>query len=281
MKPLTIGQIITDRQDDSLKLFFKDISKIPRLSEKEEYDLGIKIQNGDTSVINKLVEANLRFVVSIAKQYQKKGIPLVDLIQSGSEGAIRAARTWNPQKGYKFISYAVWWIRQSILFSLSDQCRTVRAPMNQIISMNKINKVYNRLEQELERQPSDGEIEEELGIDDINITLTSIKKATSLDSPFKNNENNTLIDVVYGDYEESDKEANDSFISEIIEKIVQKLPPKESDTIRLIYGIGVPSMSKEDIAKKFGVGTERVRQFHKSALKIIRRRYKKTLSELL
>lgn len=281
MKPLRINQIITNRQDNSLKIFFREISRIPRISSEEEIELGNRIKNGDKTAVNKLVEANLRFVVSVAKQYQGKGIPLVDLIQSGCEGCIKAAEMWDPSKGFKFISYAVWWIRQSILYAISDQCRTIRAPMNQIVSMNKINKVYNKLEQELERTPSNNEIEEELGVDDISLTLSSITKSSSLDTPFKSGEANSLLDIIPGSYEETDEEVNNEFIAEVLRKIVDKLPSKESDTIRLIYGIGIPPMSKEAIARKFGVGEERVRQFHKNALKTIRRRYKNLLTELI
>ena len=148
MRPITIGQTITDRQDASLSIYFKDVSKQPMIDINEEIALARRIQEGDKQALDKLVKANLRFAISVAKQYQNKGLSLVDLIQEASFGLIEAAKKYDPDRGYKFISYAVWWIRQSIIRAISEQCRTVRVPMNQIANMNKINKAVDKFEKE-------------------------------------------------------------------------------------------------------------------------------------
>ena len=186
MKSFKIIQSITDRQDASLNIFFKEVSKLPMIDINKEIELSQKIKEGDMNAANELVKANLRFVISVAKQYQNKGLPLVDLIQEGCLGMIEAAKRYDESRGYRFISYAVWWIRQSIIHAISDQCRTVRVPMSQVVNMNKINKASDKFEQEHGRKPSAEELESEINLDasKINLTLSSVNKAISLDTPF-------------------------------------------------------------------------------------------------
>ena len=284
MKSFKITQSITDRQDASLGIFFKEVSKIPMLDINEEIELSRRVKEGDRSAANKLVEANLRFVISVAKQYQNKGLPLVDLIQCGAEGALEAALRYDESKGFRFISYAVWWIRQAIMHAISDQCRTVRIPMSQVVCMNKINRASEKFEQEHYRKPSVEELESETNLDTskINLTLSSINKAVSLDTPFKDEDAGCLLDIIPNDeVEETDQSSLQESVSKEIEEVLSKLSFRDRDIIRMSFGLGMNPMQNEEIAARFGIGCERVRQIQHEAIDKIRTNYSDILRELL
>lgn len=284
MKSFKITQSITDRQDASLGIFFKEVSKIPMLDINEEIELSRRVKKGDRSAANKLVEANLRFVISVAKQYQNKGLPLVDLIQCGAEGALEAALRYDESKGFRFISYAVWWIRQAIMHAISDQCRTVRIPMSQVVCMNKINRASEKFEQEHYRKPSVEELGSETNLDTskINLTLSSINKAVSLDTPFKDEDAGCLLDIIPNDeVEETDQFSLQESVSKEIEEVLSKLSFRERDIIRMSFGLGMNPMQNEEIAARFGIGCERVRQIQHEAIDKIRTNYSDILRELL
>lgn len=282
MKNIKITQSITNRQDTSLRIFFKDVSKIPMATPEEEIELSKKIKNGDKNASNRLIEANLRFVISVAKQYQNKGLSLVDLIQSGCEGMLEAVKRWDETRGFKFISYAVWWIRQSIIQAISSECRTVRIPMNQIVNMNKINKASIKLEQELGRIPSVEELssETELNSSKINLTLSSINKSISLDTPFKDEDVSCLLDIIPDSLSTDETIINNS-VSERIELVLSKLSNRESDVIRMSFGLGMIPMTLEEISERFGITSERVRQIQKEAIEKIRLKYSDLLKEII
>ena len=282
MKSFKITQSITDRQDASLGLYFKDVSKQSMLNAEEEAQVTQRIREGDKSAINRLVTANLRFVISVAKQYQNKGLSLVDLIQEGNLGLIEGAKRYDPSKGVKFISYAVWWIRQSIMHALSDKCRTVRIPMNQIVNINKITKATEKLEQELGRSPSIEELSNETSIStsNLNLTMSSSNKALSLDTPFKDEDTNCLLDIIPNDSFADDNIIQES-ISNEVEEVLLKLSNRESDVIRMSFGIGVETMQNEEIANRFGIGSERVRQIQHEAIERIRLKYSDDLKKIL
>lgn len=284
MRSFKITQSITDRQDASLGMYFKDVSKQPRISVEEETELARRIKEGDQSASDKLVRANLRFVISVAKQYQNKGLSLVDLIQAGNEGLIEASTRWDETRGFKFISYAVWWIRQSIIRAISEQCRTVRVPMNQIVYMNKINKITEKFEQENERKPSIEELESETGIpaDKISLNMSSISKTLSLDTPFKDEEVGCLLDVMSNENSpDADNIVMEESISKELEIVLSSLSYREGDILRMIFGLGMSPMTMEEIASRFGVGAERIRQIQHEALEKIRDNYSDVLRGLL
>lgn len=281
MKSFKIGQTITNRQDASLGIFFKEVSKLPLIDINEEIRLCHKIKEGDINARNKLVEANLRFVISVAKQYQNKGLPLVDLIQLGVLGIIEAAKKWDESRGFKFISYAVWWIRQSIIQGLSLESRTVKVPMNQVVTMNKINKIMDKFEQVNGRSPSYEELAEEIesSSDKIALTLSSINKSLSLDNPFAD-ESGCLLDVIPNS-NETDKELQQQIKTSLIHKVLDKLPKKERDVLKWSFGIDCWPMSLDEIGNKLNVGAERVRQIQKLALEKLRTRHGNLLKQLL
>ena len=284
MRSFKITQSITDRQDASLGMYFKDVSKQPRISVEEETELARRIKEGDQSASDKLVRANLRFVISVAKQYQNKGLSLVDLVQEGNIGLIEAAKRYDESRGFKFISYAVWWIRQAIIRAISEQCRTVRVPMNQIVYMNKISKTTEKFEQENERKPSIEELESETGIsaDKISLNMSSISKTLSLDTPFKDEEAGCLLDVMPNENSpDTDNIVMGESISKELEVVLSSLSYREGDMLRMIFGLGMSPMTMEEIASRFGVGAERVRQNQHEALGKIREKYSNTLRELL
>lgn len=284
MKSFKITQSITDRQDASLNMYFRDVSKQPMIDVNEEIELARRIKEGDTAAADKLILSNLRFVVSVAKQYQNKGLSLVDLIQEGNLGLIEAAKRFDESRGFKFISYAVWWIRQSIIHAISDQCRTVRVPMNQIVNMNKINKVTEKLEQELGRTPSVEEIssETEITSDKINLTLSSINKTLSLNTPFKDEEAGCLLDILPNENsEKTDGRLVQESTSAEIESVLLKLSNREGDVIRMSFGLGMMPMTLEAIAGRFGIGAERVRQIQYEAIEKLRKDYSNVLRSLL
>lgn len=284
MKSLKITPSITDRQDASLGLYFKDVSKQPMISPEEEIELTKEIKKGNNAATEKLIRANLRFVISVAKQYQGKGLPLIDLIQEGNCGLIEASKKFDESRGFRFISYAVWWIRQSIMKAISDQCRTIRVPMSQVVCISKINKASDKFEQLHGRKPSPEEIEDEVNLDvsKINTTLASNNKAVSLDSPFKDEEASCLLDVIPNeDSMPADSDASKNDVSNGIETVLSKLSFRDRDVIRMSFGIGMHPMPNEEIANRFGIGSERVRQIQHSALNYIRKNYSDELKDLL
>lgn len=284
MKSFKITQSITDRKDASLGIYFKDVSKLSMITPEKEVELTKRIKLGDKAAANELVTANLRFVISVAKQYQNKGLDLVDLIQEGNIGMLEAAYKFDETRGYRFISYAVWWIRQSIMRAISEQCRTVRVPMSQIVNMSKINKMSEKFEQKNGRVPSMEEIEEETNLNrkKINMSLASTYRSVSLESPLRDEDVSCLLDVLPNDNSEStDTTALKSDLIIEIEHILSKLSYREQDVLRMSFGIGVQAMSNDEIANRFGIGGERVRQIQHSAINHIRNKYKNELSELL
>lgn len=284
MKSFKITQSITDRKDASLGIYFKDVSKLSMITPEKEVELTKRIKLGDKAAANELVTANLRFVISVAKQYQNKGLDLVDLIQEGNIGMLEAAYKFDETRGYRFISYAVWWIRQSIMRAISEQCRTVRVPMSQIVNMSKINKMSEKFEQKNGRTPSMEEIEEETNLNrkKINMSLASTYRSVSLESPLRDEDVSCLLDVLPNDNSEStDTTALKSDLIIEIEHILSKLSYREQDVLRMSFGIGVQAMSNDEIANRFGIGGERIRQIQHSAISHIRNKYKNELSELL
>lgn len=284
MKSFKITQSITDRKDASLGIYFKDVSKLSMITPEKEIELTRRIKLGDKAAANELVTANLRFVISVAKQYQNKGLDLVDLIQEGNIGMLEAAYKFDETRGYRFISYAVWWIRQSIMRAISEQCRTVRVPMSQIVNMSKINKMSEKFEQKNGRAPSMEEIEEETNLNrkKINMSLASTYRSVSLESPLRDEDVSCLLDVLPNDNSEStDTTALKSDLIIEIERILSKLSYREQDVLRMSFGIGVQAMSNDEIANRFGIGGERIRQIQHSAISHIRNKYKNELSELL
>lgn len=284
MKSFKITQSITERQDASLGMYFKDVSKQPLIDINEEIALTKKIKEGDKAAVDALVKANLRFVISVAKQYQNKGLDLVDLVQEGNIGLIEAAKRYDETRGFRFISYAVWWIRQSIMHAISDQCRTVRIPMSQVVYMNKINKATAKFEQEYGRKPSPEEIEEEtnLSSDKISFTLSSSSRAVSLETPFKDEEAGCLLDVLPNENcEDTDRQLVQSSVSQELEDVLNKLSFRERDILKMAFGLGMTPMQNEEIASRFGIGCERVRQIQHEAIDEIKTNYRHLLKELL
>ena len=284
MRSFKISQSITDRQDASLNSYFKDVSRQPMISQEEEIELTKKIKEGNEAAVKKLVEANLRFVISVAKQYQNKGLALVDLIQEGNIGLIEAARKFDETRGFRFISYAVWWIRQAIIKALSDQCRTIRVPANQVVCMNKINKVIEQFEQQHGRKPSIGELEEltDIDHDTICLTMSAMNRSVSLESPIKDEDASCLLDIIPNDGAVStDTEVSKNDLSNEIERILSKLSYRDRDILRMSFGIGMNPMTNEEIARRFGIGSERVRQIQHSAINYLRVKYINNLKELL
>lgn len=284
MKSFKITQSITDRQDASLGIFFKEVSKLPMIDINKEIELSRRVKKGDMKAADELVKANLRFVISVAKQYQNKGLPLVDLIQEGCIGVIEASRRYDESKGFRFISYAVWWIRQAIMHAISDQCRTVRVPMSQVVYMNKISKATEKFEQEYGRKPLPEEIESETNLtsDKISFTLSSSSRSVSLESPFKDEEAGCLLDVIpNSNSEDTDKTLIQDSISQELEEVLNKLSFRERDVLKMSYGLGIPAMQNEEIASRFGIGCERVRQIQHEAIDKIKNNYSYLLKDLL
>ena len=284
MKSFKITQSITDRQDASLGLYFKDVSKQPMISPEEEIRLTKEIKKGNDKAVQKLAAANLRFVISVAKQYQGKGIPLVDLIQEGNLGLLEAARKFDETRGFRFISYAVWWIRQAIMKAISEQCRTIKVPMNQVVYINKINKVAEKFEQLNGRKPSVEELEEETEIEasKISSAMLSNGRTVSLESPLKDEDVTCLLDIVPDEgAPPADSTATKNDLSDGIETILAKLSYRDSDILRMTFGIGMRPMPNDEIANRFGIGIERVRQIQHSAINFIRKNYINDLKELL
>lgn len=271
MRQLKITKQVTNRETASLDKYLQEIGKFDLISAEEEVDLAQKIREGDEESLEKLTKANLRFVVSVAKQYQNQGLSLPDLINEGNLGLIKAAQRFDETRGFKFISYAVWWIRQSILQALAEQSRIVRLPLNKIGSINKINKTYARLEQEYEREPNASEIAEALDIteQEVKESMKNAGRHISMDAPLIQDEENTMYDVMKSDevatpetqllYESLKKE---------IERAISTLTQREADVIRLYFGLsGNHPMTLEEIGEKFELTRERVRQIKEKAIR--------------
>ena len=247
---------------------------------EEEVELAQRIKKGDRKALEKLTRANLRFVVSVAKQYQNQGLSLPDLINEGNLGLIKAAEKFDETRGFKFISYAVWWIRQSILQALAEQSRIVRLPLNQVGSLNKINKAFSKFEQANERRPSPEELAKELDIDESKIadTLRVSGRHISVDAPFVEGEDNSLIDVLVNeDSPNADKTLIDESLSKEIERSLATLTERESEIIKMFFGIGYQEMTLEEIGDKFGLTRERVRQIKEKAIRRLRNNSKSRL----
>lgn len=284
MKHFKISQNITDRKEPSVELYFRDICRTDLLTQEEELKLAEELKEGSKEAEDKLIVANLRFVVSIAKQYQNKGVPLTDLIQEGSLGLIEGAKKYNPDKGCRFVTYAAWWIRQSIIKAITDQCRIVKVPTNRVVDMSKIKKIASKFEQDNERLPSNYEIEEQTGMNEnkINCSFTSTFRTISLETPTYNEEANTLIETIPNtNSEDTDDAAIKSDLFYVLDNILSKLPNRESDILRMLFGIGVEKMSSDEIANRFGITAERVRQIQHSGLKRIKDKYSDILIDLL
>ena len=271
MRQLKITKQVTNRETASLDKYLQEIGKVGLISADEEVELAQKIKAGDQRALDKLTKANLRFVVSVAKQYQNQGLTLPDLINEGNLGLIKAAQRFDETRGFKFISYAVWWIRQSILQALAEQSRIVRLPLNKIGSINKINKKYAELEQLNERAPSAEEIAQELDMteEDVKESLKNSGRHISMDAPLVEGEDSNLYDVLKsGESPNPDRELmNDSLRIEI-ERALQTLTPREADVIRLYFGLGGQhAMTLEEIGETFDLTRERVRQIKEKAIR--------------
>lgn len=275
MRQLKITKSITNRESQSLEKYLQEIGKVDLITPEEEVQLAINIKQGDQRSLEKLTKANLRFVVSVAKQYQNQGLSLSDLINEGNLGLIKAAQRFDETRGFKFISYAVWWIRQSILQALAEQSRIVRLPLNKVGLSNKISKAYSQLEQEFEREPSTEELAEllEIGTEEVETTLGVAARHVSVDAPFVDSEDNTLLDVLENpnsDSADSELDHHDSLRCEI-ERSLSTLTDRQRDVIKLYFGINVEHpMSLEDIGEKFSLTRERVRQIKDKAITKLR-----------
>lgn len=274
MRQLKITKSITNRESQSLDKYLQEIGREDLITAEEEVELAQRIKQGDQAALEKLTKANLRFVVSVAKQYQNQGLTLPDLINEGNLGLIKAAQRFDETRGFKFISYAVWWIRQSILQALAEQSRIVRLPLNQVGSLNKINKAFSRLEQEFERPPSADELAKELDLpeDKVKDTIKVSGRHISVDAPFVDGEDNSLLDVlVNGDSPKADRELMHESLQREIERSLSTLTERERDVIRLFFGIGMQhGLTLEEIGAKFDLTRERVRQIKEKAIRRLR-----------
>ncbi len=275
MRQLKITKSITNRESASLDKYLQEIGREELITAEEEVTLAKKIQEGDELSLEKLTRANLRFVVSVAKQYQNQGLSLPDLINEGNLGLIKAAKRFDPTRGFKFISYAVWWIRQSILQALAEQSRIVRLPLNQVGSLNKLNKTFSRLEQQFEREPLPEELSEilELPMDKIKDTMQLSGKHVSVDAPFANgDDNNSLLDVLVNhDSPRADSMLIKESLKREIERSLSTLNEKEKEVVKLFFGLDVPHpLTLEEIGAKFALTRERVRQIKEKAIRRLR-----------
>ena len=273
MRQLKITKSITNRESASLDKYLQEIGKEDLITVEEEVELAQRIRKGDQKALEKLTRANLRFVVSVAKQYQNQGLSLPDLINEGNLGLIKAAEKFDETRGFKFISYAVWWIRQSILQALAEQSRIVRLPLNQVGSLNKINKAYSRFEQENERRPSPEELADSLDLpaEKVADTLRVSGRHISVDAPFVEGEDNSLLDVLVNDDSPiADRTLINESLSTEVERALSTLTERERDIIKLFFGINTQEMTLEEIGEKFGLTRERVRQIKEKAIRRLR-----------
>ncbi len=273
---MRITKQYTNRESQSLDKYLQEIGKYELLAPEEEVELAKKIRKGGLEgqrALERLVKANLRFVVSVAKQYQNQGLTLGDLINEGNLGLIKAATRFDETKGFKFISYAVWWIRQSILQALAEQSRIVRLPLNRVGALNKIGKKFSELEQKFEREPTASELAEQLDmtVADIHETIKIAGRHLSVDQPLPQNEDNRLLDVIPNEQQPSpDHQLIQESLRIEIENLLSTLPDREADVIRLFYGIGTSQLTLEEIGEKFNLTRERVRQIKEKAIRRLR-----------
>ena len=270
MRQLKITKSITNRESASLDKYLQEIGREELVTPEEEVELAQRIRKGDQKALEKLTRANLRFVVSVAKQYQNQGLSLPDLINEGNLGLIKAAEKFDETRGFKFISYAVWWIRQSILQALAEQSRIVRLPLNQVGSLNKINKALSKFEQENERQPSNEELSEMIDVpkDKISDTLRVSGRHVSVDAPVVEGEDNSLLDVLPNDDSPSaDRGLVNESLNTEIERALSTLTDREREIIKSFFGIGCQEMTLEEIGERFGLTRERVRQIKEKAIR--------------
>lgn len=273
MRQLKITKSITNRESASLDKYLQEIGREDLITVEEEVELAQAIKRGDRRALEKLTRANLRFVVSVAKQYQNQGLSLPDLINEGNLGLIKAAEKFDETRGFKFISYAVWWIRQSILQALAEQSRIVRLPLNQVGSLNKINKAFSRFEQENERRPSPEELADSLDLpaEKVADTLRVSGRHISVDAPFVEGEDNSLLDVLVNDDSPiADRTLINESLSTEVERALSTLTERERDIIKLFFGINCQEMTLEEIGEKFGLTRERVRQIKEKAIRRLR-----------
>ncbi len=269
-----ITKTITNRESISIDKYLQEIGKYELLTPEEEIELARRAKQGDEKALERLIQANLRFVVSVAKQYQNQGLPLGDLINEGNLGLIKAAKRFDETRGFKFISYAVWWIRQSILQALAEQSRIVRLPLNKVGALNKIGKKLSQLEQEFEREPSANELAEELDMSvyEVADTLKSAGKHISMDAPFAQGEDNKLLDVIPSENEPMpDHELMRESLRKEIEEALDTLDQREKEVVKLYFGIGYEHpLTLEEIGEKFKLTRERVRQIKEKAIRKLR-----------
>ena len=284
MRQLKITKSITNRESASLDKYLQEIGRKELISVDEEVELAQRIREGDQAALDKLVSANLRFVVSVAKQYQNQGLSLPDLIDEGNLGLIKAAQKFDETRGFKFISYAVWWIRQSILQALAEQARIVRLPLNQVGSLNKIGKELSKFEQEHERRPSAEELAERLDIpvEKISDTLKVSGRHVSVDAPFVDGEDNSLLDVLPNDDSPmADSTLTQESLSKEVNRALDQLNPRERDILKMFFGIGCQEMTLEEIGAKFDLTRERVRQIKEKAIRRLKGQKSKLLKSYL
>lgn len=271
---MKITKQFTNRESQSLDKYLQEIGKVDLLTPDDEIELAIAIKKGDQKALEKLVKANLRFVVSVAKQYQNQGLTLGDLINEGNLGLIKAAKRFDETRGFKFISYAVWWIRQSILQALAEQSRIVRLPLNRVGALNKIGKAYSNLEQEFEREPSAHELAQELDMDisEVSDTLKISGRHVSMDAPFAQGEENRLLDVLEnGDEPSPDYSLMSESLKSEIERALSTLTEREAEVVKLYFGLNKEhSLTLEEIGEKFNLTRERVRQIKEKAIRRLR-----------
>jgi len=273
MRQLKINKSITNRESESLEKYLQERGREDLLSIEEEVELAQRIRKGDRKALDKLTKANLRFVVSVAKQYQNQGLSLSDLINEGNVGLIKAAEKFDETRGFKFISYAVWWIRQSILQAIAEQSRIVRLPLNQVGSVNKINRIMNKFEQENERHPSLDEISEQVDLPEEKVgeAMMANTRHVSVDAPFVDGEENSLLDVlINNDALPADRQLVIESLRSEISNVLQTLNDRERCVIKAFYGIDEPEMSLEEIGNKYGLTRERVRQIKEKAIRRLR-----------
>jgi len=275
MRQLKISKQFTNRENKSLDKYLNEISKVPMIDAQEEVELARRIREGDQAALEKLVNANLRFVVSVSKQYQNQGLTLGDLINEGNMGLIKAAKRFDETRGFKFISYAVWWIRQSILQALADQSRIVRLPLNKVGSLGRITQMAARLEQELEREATPEEIAEalQIPITEVENALRSSGRHLSVDAPLADGEDNTLLGVLDNNDEPNpDMPLINESLQNEINRVISTLSDKERDVLKYYFGLdGNPAHTLEDISEKVGLTRERVRQIKEKALRRLRK----------
>ncbi len=275
MRQLKISKSITNRESQSLEKYLQEIGKVELITPEEEVKLAIRIKHGDQRALDRLVKANLRFVVSVAKQYQNQGLTLPDLINEGNLGLIKAAIRFDETRGFKFISYAVWWIRQSILQALAEQSRIVRLPLNKVGLSNRIGKAFQQLEQEFEREPTAEELADllEISLEEISATLSVNNKHVSVDCPLSDGEENTMLDVmVNNNAEQTDaKLVHHESLKTEIERSLQTLTDRQKTILCFFFGIGIDhALSLEDIGERFNLTRERVRQIKDKAITKLR-----------